>query len=93
MNLWDKILSASTLPECSSIASHLCNTVGGKVFFSGLYSIEYLGELTFELSYLGQEEINIIYNEENEYEILYIEKEYYNIVYLGEKIIDIDYER
>lgn len=27
-NLWDKIVSASGLPECDSIASHICAAVG-----------------------------------------------------------------
>ena len=31
MNLWEKILQASGLPECRSIRDHLCAAIGGPI--------------------------------------------------------------
>ncbi len=93
MNLWTKILQNSGLPECRSIAEHLCNIGGSDTILRvvGDYDVVYIGEETvpiiyiqqvYKVSYVGEEIINVTYIEEKEYKVLY----------LGEEIIKIKYK-
>ena len=57
MNLWDKILASSGIPECKSIAEHICSAIsGGKNIFFPTNELTGVVETTIDL--VGEMQVN-----------------------------------
>ena len=95
MNLWDKILQASGLPECSSIKDHLCSSINnsGSIdnIVNGIYNVTYKGQEYNVVKYIDSVVSSIKYLEQKSLPIIYLGQESNVIKYIPSDVIKIEY--